>query len=395
MYKITEIILCCYVLSVLFSGVNSKTFTNYVKFIFLHGKNKLLHLFFNKNIENKEQINEENDNKDKYNDNKDNEKQVNTEKYENKYLEQFKQFPNRFEFTEAESTEVKKVCEELVNKYKTTRNESISETKTSLSKIQFIKRLDDEPCEIDLILELFNIEEECDEIKQESSYKNELYRKLKNYESELENKMLEFNKCKETDEELYDKMLKEAYENVINKKLDNYINNFILENTPAGNIYMRYNNSKHTFEYFSNNSIPYRYLEVVGRKYVMTYWCKPIFVDIDEEIKNAEEKNEEDKTKKVIPQLMYNDKKDLSFMKMKNRSNKYDMLIPHIKQKINENKQQNHLLKENANRYTWHGRLSDFCPLKKVDKKVLYKNLSLTYADFKKKQMQMSYKENN
>jgi len=42
------------------------------------------------------------------------------------------------------------------------------------------------------------------------------------------------------------------------------------------------------------------------------------------------------------------------------------------------------LLKEHANRYTWEGRISNFCPLKKIDRKIVDKNLTLTYADFKK-----------
>ena len=41
-------------------------------------------------------------------------------------------------------------------------------------------------------------------------------------------------------------------------------------------------------------------------------------------------------------------------------------------------------LKEKANRYTWEGRLTNFCPLKKIDKKVLDKNLNMTYTEFKK-----------
>jgi hypothetical protein len=45
-----------------------------------------------------------------------------------------------------------------------------------------------------------------------------------------------------------------------------------------------------------------------------------------------------------------------------------------------------HLLKEKANRYTWEGRLSNFCPLKSIDKKQLDKKLTMTYADFKKMQ---------
>ena len=42
------------------------------------------------------------------------------------------------------------------------------------------------------------------------------------------------------------------------------------------------------------------------------------------------------------------------------------------------------LVKENANRYTWEGRLTNFCPLKKIDKKILDKKLAMTYAEFKK-----------
>ena len=42
------------------------------------------------------------------------------------------------------------------------------------------------------------------------------------------------------------------------------------------------------------------------------------------------------------------------------------------------------ILKEKANRYTWEGRLNSFSPLKKIDKKIVNKNLSLSFADFKK-----------
>ena len=70
-----------------------------------------------------------------------------------------------------------------------------------------------------------------------------------------------------TEEEISEK----ARDVIINNKLDKYIDNYILEYTPLGNIYMRYNNNKKSFEYYSNNSMPYRYLEPVGRKSVMTY----------------------------------------------------------------------------------------------------------------------------
>jgi len=80
---------------------------------------------------------------------------------------------------------------------------------------------------------------------------------------------------------------------------------------------------------------------------------------------------------------------------MKNRSNKNTVLPPQIKANLPDvNKQvEKQLLKENANRYTWEGRLTNFCPLKKIDRKVLDKKLSMTYADFKKIQQAQQNKK--
>jgi hypothetical protein len=59
--------------------------------------------------------------------------------------------------------------------------------------------------------------------------------------------------------------------------------------------------------------------------------------------------------------------------------------LPSIQNGTTDNK---HLLKERSNRYTWEGRLRDFCPLKKIDKKVVDKRLNLTFSEFKKMQQQ-------
>jgi hypothetical protein len=201
-------------------------------------------------------------------------------------------------------------------------------------------------------------------------------------------------------------MRKKSREVIINKKLDKFINNYVLEHTPLGNIYMRYNNDKKSFEYFSNNTIPYRYLEPVARKYVMTYWCKPIFVDIEQELKRAEvkfdegikikeayEKRRQEETKNnpkdvVARMKSYNkETKSQTIMQqpMKNRSAN-NILPPQIKANfpnVNQHSEKQ-LLKEQANRYTWEGRLTTFSPLKSIDKKVLDKNLTMSYADFKR-----------
>lgn len=42
------------------------------------------------------------------------------------------------------------------------------------------------------------------------------------------------------------------------------------------------------------------------------------------------------------------------------------------------------MLKENANRYTHEGQIGDFCIIKKTDKRITNKRLSISFADFKK-----------
>ena len=196
-----------------------------------------------------------------------------------------------------------------------------------------------------------------------------------------------------TDDEIYMK----AQDIVINKKLDNNINNYIMEYTPLGNVFMRYNNDKKSFEYFSNNSIPYRYLEPVGRKYVMTFHCKPIFVDLEEELKKAEEvwnkqsENKQSENKQKQDHLSkfkkYNTQDILKQSSIKRKQSNF-VLPPQIKANLPNihQKSEKQLLKENANRYTWEGRLTTFNPLKKIDKKLVDKNLSLSFADFKRLQ---------
>ena len=49
-----------------------------------------------------------------------------------------------------------------------------------------------------------------------------------------------------------------------------------------------------------------------------------------------------------------------------------------------KNTDENVVLKENANRYTYEGRLSNFSFLKKTDRKVIDKKYAMSFADFKK-----------
>jgi hypothetical protein len=148
----------------------------------------------------------------------------------------------------------------------------------------------------------------------------------------------------------------------VNKRLDKLINCYVIEKTPLGNVLMIYNNNRTTFSYYSDSNIPYRYLEVVARKYVKTFACRPIFIDMDEELKKAEEKWE---LKRIEKEQKKEEKRKAMVAPPKNS-------IPN-KQLTSEQENEKILLKDKANRYTYKGKLSNFNIFKKVERKVVDK----------------------
>ena len=336
--------------------------------------------------------------------------QVNTTeliKYEDKYLKKFKDFPNKFIFDETELTQEIDERDNIEFEFEKRRSMSICARQKELSKINDLTGLNDN--KIQRLLEWFDLAEDYED-NPESVNIEELDKEVIEHKNKLLKQISELESMIITEEEIS----VNARDIIINNKLDKFIDNYILEYTPLGNIYMRYNNDKKSFEYFSNNSIPYRYLEPVGRKYVMTYWCKPIFVDIEEELKKAEEiydkKVEEDlkkveinkdlksfNPKNVLVKLKdYNkNTKENSIRPMKNRTDNNAMLPAQVKNNLPDinKKSEKMFLKEKANRYTWEGRLTNFCPLKKIDKKVIDKNLNMTYTEFKKLQQESKNKK--
>lgn len=144
------------------------------------------------------------------------------------------------------------------------------------------------------------IKDEMQMIIDENSNKmKELNDKIKNLEKESEIKHICFknNEISEedTDEEINLKIktlhtelntlqnsIPTNDETIKNKALINAIrwynrtleNNYIIENIEKyGNIIMRYFDKNEGFEYYSDKKIPYVYLELVARKYVITYQC--------------------------------------------------------------------------------------------------------------------------
>ena len=187
-------------------------------------------------------------------------------------------------------------------------------------------------------------------------------------------------------------------------RLDSLKNNIIMENTPLGNVVMHYDSKKETFVFYSDLTIPYRYLEVVGRKYAITYNCKKLYVDMNEELKLAEEKKQKklDQTQKSkFENASPNEsastskgenmpvKKDV-FAKFKTYNNNTTKDIAAAPSKntgsVSKKENENMLLKENANKYRYEGKIINFNFLQPINKKIVDKRLAMSWADFKKTQ---------
>ena len=186
-----------------------------------------------------------------------------------------------------------------------------------------------------------------------------------------------------------------------NKDDDNnnndFKNRFVMETTPNGNVIMTYNNDKKTFIYYSDHTIPYRYLEVVSRKYVKMFNCLSIYIDMEEELSLFKENQAREKEKKVenpVPTKSV-------FARFKsynaNVGVKASTIPPPRNNPVNrtlfENKQQ--ILKERANHYICEGKIANFSILKKPDKKQLNKKINMSFAEFKLMQLNNNNNNNN
>jgi hypothetical protein len=336
------------------------------------------------------------------------------EKYEDKFLEDIRKLNKEFVFDEKEEELERTKFDEIflsAQKDYTKKMKDIKDRITSIERI--IKYNDSSDEEFCTVKYSENPEEEDDEtIKSLTEEKVVLEKAL----SEL------LNNPQDTDKLRLEARL-EARQFVIDERLDKLKNSFIMEKTPLGNVLMLYNNKRGSFEFYSDNTIPYRYLEPVSRKYVKTFGCRPIYCDMEEELKNYEKKLEETERekeekqeleKRILEEKRISDEKNMSvsvvaepkknvFAKFKSYNKEAGTGHVNIaappKNSIPNNKvtetssDEKVLLKENANRYSYEGKLSNFNFLKKVDRKVIDKKYAMTFADFKRLQEEKKNKK--
>jgi len=213
------------------------------------------------------------------------------------------------------------------------------------------------------------------------------------------------------------------------EKIEISKNNILFETTPTGNVLMFYDSTRTSFIYYADTAIPYRYLESVARKYVTTYHCLHLYIDMKKEIAGAEKKindkkleekqrlekqrlEEEEERIKLDDEEnekldKYNkDNKDRDketkevprnvFAKLKNYNAGSNTVIKGNKvAETNPNRsssaviissKKEYILKENANRFSYEGKMVNYKLLKKPERKVVDKNYGFSFADFKKMQ---------
>ena len=190
--------------------------------------------------------------------------------------------------------------------------------------------------------------------------------------------------------------------------LESLKNSIVVEHTPLGNVAMHYDNKREAFVYYSDSVMPYRYLEVVARKYVITFHCKRVFIDMEDEINKAKTKIEEQKNAKKLEeeqaqQAQAAENQELELKEEPKKKNVFANFKTYNKNTTKDSsnkpttgnsnatttdnkKTEDLILKENANHYTCDGRYSNFLVLKKVDKTLVDKRLKMSFADFKKMQ---------
>ncbi len=310
-------------------------------------------------------------------------------KYEDKYLNEIRKIDKEFIFDHLEEELYATKTTEFYDKI-------ISDYSYKMSKIQFkLLKIEENLTKREDYYYVSNDEDATNE--NSSSDLLEDQKTLKNEEATLKEqyKPSEFTKSAE----------EEAKEFVIKKRLEKLNNCYIIEYTPLGNVLMIYDLERETFKYFSDSSIPYRYLDVVSRKYVKQFACRPLYIDMDDEILLAEEKWKKDKKIKEDEEAKREEciknQKPISVKKSvfaKFKSYNKEAGTGHVNvaappknsipnRNMNEKKENGKIiLKDKANRYTYEGKIVNFSFIKKPDRKVIDKKFAMTFGDFKKLQ---------
>jgi hypothetical protein len=316
--------------------------------------------------------------------------------YEEKYLTKVRSMVNEYTFTDEELKLEEQKLQEL-------------EADEKKKQVETVYIINEKIEELTMKLNEINIEIQEDTKKEkynkDDSLSKKLYDSIQNEIDLNKRQLLELQETRTNINELREK----ANQYIIDEQLKKFKKKYVIEHTPLGNVLMFYNHDKLAFEYYSDLTIPYRYLETVARKYVLTFNYRPLYIDMEEELKEYERKlQEKEEIEKQEIEKSKNNTDINSTMKTKDVFAKFKSYnkeagtgrvntapppknsIPqnrmnvNLKEKKEGSNNEKMLLKENANRYSYQGKFLNFNILQKVDKKLVDKKYTLTFADFKK-----------
>jgi hypothetical protein len=180
----------------------------------------------------------------------------------------------------------------------------------------------------------------------------------------------------------------EGEEELTEDFVNNLCLNTVTETTPRGDVLMYYSSKLGSFVYHSRTKeIPYKYLETVARRYVIEYNCKKLYVDIRKEyekglnkykeVKEKEEKAAADAKDGKVEDVKENKKKQI-FANLKTYNRKGEV--------HNKQKDKIYILKENANRYSYRGKIEEYSETK-VESCLDKNGKDIDFASFKKMNM--------
>jgi hypothetical protein len=207
------------------------------------------------------------------------------------------------------------------------------------------------------------------------------------------------------DDKYKNEYIKLDFRQLTTSEKENLKNNFVMETTPLGNVIMYYNIDKQGFVYYSDSTIPYRFLETVTRKYITIFKCKDSSIYLDEIDDEIDEKIPVEKVQETTNDTILDTKQTSKasatmtnknvFAKFKNYNHPTSIPSNSMIAKNNPNKtarQSNKQVKENKNKYISEGKIINFSFIKKIDKKQIVKRLNMTFSEFKKMQQESENK---
>ena len=178
------------------------------------------------------------------------------------------------------------------------------------------------------------------------------------------------------------KFEKLEYKTTDENKRENLKNSFIMEMTPHGNVIMFWNQNNEVFSYYSDGTMPYRFLEVVARKYVIMYDCKDLYYVMEEQMKEViveDNTNKKEDTPSVFAKLKNYNHSSIDSVTKGGQQSKTNYK-PNSISKPNIVKK-NTVLKEKSNHYSCLGRIVNFNLLKREKPK---NKMDISFSEYKK-----------